>query len=432
MLQETVLRLDSLAAETSDPIVVCNAAHGAVIRGQLRAVDRPRPTLVYEPEGRNTAPAAAAAAMLAKRKNFADDPILVVLPADHVIQIPAQFEISVDRALAAVDSGGLVAFGVEPDRPETGYGYIKRGAKRGDAFDVESFVEKPDRETAQAYLSSGGYSWNSGMFMFKASSYLAELELFAPEILAACSEAVEQSVEVDRCVTLGSKPFLACPSDSIDYAVMERTSRAIVVPLEAGWSDVGSWAALQEASDQDDRGNVVAGDALAVDCQDSFLHSSNKLVVGVGLTGTIVVDTPDALLVMPGNRAEQVKDIVATLEATGRQEALAPARTLFSWGSREVLEIGERYEVQRFVVSPGEALAFDAKRVRDEHWVVVSGAASVTSDGRTAVFSEGQIAPFPAGVSHRLENSGVVPLRAIAVVPTESLGQSDVATEESV
>lgn len=318
LLQDTAQRLNVLTAEHSEPVVICNENHGAQIDEQLRDVGYPGARLIFEPEGRNTAPAAAVAALLAERLLPNADATLLILPADHVITEPEPFAVAVNVALGAASEGYLVSFGIVPDRPETGYGYIKRGGRQQDFYEVESFTEKPDAGRAKKYISDGDYYWNSGMFMFKAASYLSDLESFSPEILAACRGAVDGAEIQDRRVELGRDAFLACPADSIDYAVMEHTRKAAVVPLDAGWSDVGSWASLSELCDKDANDNVLIGETISIDCQGTYIRAGDRLVAAIGLENLVVVDTPDAVLIMPKNRAQDVKAVVAQLKNSTR------------------------------------------------------------------------------------------------------------------
>ena len=317
LLQDTVSRLTALGERTfASTIVVCNRSHGPLIREQLAAVDRAADQLVYEPEGRNTAPAAAVAALLTEQLYPAENPTLLILPADHSIQDVDAFAKAVEVAHSAVEQGHLVTFGVVPDRPETGYGYIKRGAELGGFYAVERFVEKPDAERAQEYITTKEYFWNSGMFMFKAAAYLAELESFAPQLLSFCRQALDAASREGETIELGRAAFLACPSDSIDYAVMEHTSKTAVVPLDAGWSDVGSWSSLYDLCEQDAQGNVRIGNTVTLDCRESYFRAGERLVAGIGLDGFVVVDTPDAVLIVPKDRAQDVKRIVEMLEST--------------------------------------------------------------------------------------------------------------------
>ena len=315
LLQDTVSRLTALDERVpAATIVVCNRSHGPLIREQLAAVDQAASLLVYEPEGRNTAPAAAIAALLTEQLYPAENPTLLILPADHAIPGVDAFAKAVGVARDAAEQGHLVTFGVVPDRPETGYGYIKRGAELGEYYAVDKFVEKPDVERAQEYIATGEYFWNSGMFMFKAAAYLAELESFAPQLLTSCRQALDAASREEEIVELGRDAFLACPSDSIDYAVMEHTSKAAVVPLDAGWSDVGSWSSLYDLCEHDAEGNVRIGNTVTLDCRASYFRAGDRVIAGIGLDGFVVVDTPNAVLIAPKDRAQDVKRIVEKLE----------------------------------------------------------------------------------------------------------------------
>ena len=323
LLQETILRLDSLEIEVADPIIVCSEAHESAIRAQLTAIGRSASLLVFEPEGRNTAPATAVALLLRQQVNRDDNACFLVLPADHAIGDTARFAAACNVAYAAAQAGSLVTFGIMPDRPETGYGYIERGEGQGrDCFRVKTFVEKPDADLAERYLESGKYFWNSGMFMFDGPTFLQEMGRYAGEMLDSCRSAVDEATIKNDAAILGRESFLATTSDSIDYAVMEHTDKAVVVPLDAAWSDVGSWASLYEACNQNGDGNVEIGNTLTLDSQASYVRSDGRLVVGVGLEGMLVVDTPDAVLVMPKERAQDVKEIVERLKSADREDLL--------------------------------------------------------------------------------------------------------------
>ena len=365
MLQETVLRLEGLA-ELGAPLVVCNEAHRFMVAEQLREVEQTAETVILEPVGRNTAPAVAVAALQAMADG--SDPLLLVLAADHVIRDAAALCTAVTNGVDAVQNGSLLTFGIVPTAPETGYGYIRRGALLdlslqppvSDIYDVKEFVEKPVLATAEKYLASGDYYWNSGMFFFKASVYLAELEKAAPEMLAACRKAWQGRATDLDFTRLDAEAFAACPSDSIDYAVMEKTDRAVVIPLDAGWSDVGSWAALWEVGEADEQGNVTKGDVSNVACKDSYIYAGSRLVAGIGLKDTIVVETADAVLVAAKDRVQEVKTVVAQLKQQGREEYLLHKRVNRPWGAYEGLDAGEGYLVKRITVTPGSK-AFPAE-----------------------------------------------------------------------
>ncbi len=359
MLQETAARLEGLA-DLGAPVVVCNESHRFMVAEQLRESGAAPQAIILEPVGRNTAPAVAVAALVAlekshvKGKGGADaDPLLLVLPADHVIRNVEAFQAAVAAGRAAADAGKLVTFGIVPDRPETGYGYIRREKGAGPAYAVAEFVEKPDAATAEKYVASGDYFWNSGMFMFRARAFLAELGAHAPAILAACERAVAAAKRDLDFTRLPEAEFGACPSDSIDYAVMEKTRAAVVVPMSAGWSDVGSWSALQDALPTDAAGNVTAGDVLVEDAHGCYLHSTSRLIAAVGLRDHVVVETKDAVLVAPRDRVQDVKQLVQQLKAQGRYETALHREVFRPWGSYDSVDSGERFQVKRLVGEAG-------------------------------------------------------------------------------
>ena len=426
LLQQTALRLTGLAAGA--PIVVCNDAHRFLVAEQLRQLKVEPRAVVLEPFGRNTAPAIALAALAALRLSGGDDPELLVLPADHVIKDVAAFHKAVRIALQAAQQGKLATFGIVPNAPETGYGYIQRGAVAGaeGAFQIARFVEKPTLERAQQFLQSGEYLWNSGMFLFRAKRYLQELERFAPEIARVCRDASE-SAKADLDFTrIDGKAFEQCPSDSIDYAVMEKTSDAVVVPLAAGWSDVGSWSALHEASETDGHGNVSRGDVIAEDSANCYLYSESRLVAAVGLSDHVVVETKDAVLVAPKNRVQDVKKLVSRLKEAGRYEHSLHREVFRPWGSYDSIENGERFQVKRLKVKPGATLSLQMHHHRAEHWIVVSGTARITRGEEVFLLEENQSTYIPIGVKHRIENPGMIPLQIIEVQSGSYLGEDDI------
>ena len=381
---------------------------------------------MLEPVGRNTAPATAVAALLQ------DDPdtLLFVLPADHVIQNTDALGQAVAAAVPAARSGRLVTFGVVPTAPETGYGYIRAAGEPADVMAVERFVEKPDFDTAQRYVQSGSYYWNSGMFLFSARSFLAELEAHAPDMLAACRQAL---ADVDRsaaAVALDATAFGACPADSIDYAVMEKTDRASVVPLDAGWSDVGSWAALQEISPADGEGNTLLGDVAEVDCHNVYLRAESRLVTAVGLENCIVVETKDAVLVAPAERSQDVKKLVDELAANDREEVALGREVFRPWGSYDSLENASGFQVKRLTVLPGAILSLQLHHRRAEHWVVVAGVARITRDDEVFELQQNEHTFIPIGAKHRIENPGTEPLHIIEVQVGDYLGEDDIVRFE--
>jgi len=428
MLQETVARTEGLPG-LAPPIVVCNENHRFMVAEQLRELGTAPQAIVLEPQGRNTAPAAAIAALLVSGGADAD-PVLLVLPADHVITDVPAFQAAVAVGRVAAESGSLVTFGVVPDRTETGYGYIRRDAGPGPAFSVAKFVEKPDSATARGYVESGEYYWNSGMFMFRASAYLAELGRYAPAMLAACRAALAAAGRDLDFLRLPAQEFASCPSDSIDYAVMEKTDRAVVVPLAAGWSDVGSWAALADALPRDAEGNVTAGDVLTEDSSGCYLHSTSRLVAAVGLRDHVVVETKDAVLVAPRDRVQDVKELVAELKARGRYETSLHREVYRPWGSYDSIDSGDRFQVKRLIVNPGATLSLQLHHHRAEHWVVVTGTAKVTRGDEVFTLSENESTYIPIGARHRIENPGKIPLHIIEVQSGTYLGEDDIVRFE--
>jgi len=428
MLQETVLRLEGLS-DKGAPLVVCNEAHRFMVAEQLRQAGQEARAVILEPVGRNTAPAVAVAALQAVADG--EDPVLLVLPADHVIRDAAALCRAVSHGLAAVANGALLTFGVVPTSPETGYGYIRRGARcegqpEPSLYEVDRFVEKPDRATAEEYLAAGDYYWNSGMFMFRASSYLGELERLAPQMLAATRAAWQGRVADLDFIRLDGEAFAGCPADSIDYAVMEKTDRAVVIPLDAGWSDVGSWAALWEVGEADEQGNVRSGDVLEVDCRGSFLHGSSRLVAGVGLQDTVIVETADAVLVAAKDRVQDVKRIVEQLKSAAREEHLLHRRVNRPWGAYEGLDAGEGYLVKRITVNPGASLSLQRHQHRAEHWIVVRGIAEVTCENVIETLEANQSAYIPLRAKHRLHNPGEEMLEMIEVQTGALLSEDDI------
>ena len=429
MLQETVARTRGLP-DLGPPIVVCNENHRFMVAEQLRELGTTPQAIVLEPVGRNTAPAVAIAALAAVGASSPGDPVLLVLPADHVIRDVAAFQAAVALARAAAEAGGLVTFGVVADRVETGYGYIRRAHDPGPVFRVAEFVEKPDAATARRYIESGEYYWNSGMFMFRASAYLAELGRHAPAMLAACRAALAAAGRDLDFLRLPAQEFSACPADSIDYAVMEKTDAAVVVPLAAGWSDVGSWAALADALPRDEDGNVAVGDVITEDCTGSYLHSTSRLIAGVGLRDHVVVETKDAVLVAPRDRVQDVKQLVGELKARGRHETSLHREVYRPWGSYDSIDSGERFQVKRLIVKPGATLSLQLHHHRAEHWVVVTGTARVTRGDEVFTLSENESTYIPIGVRHRIENPGRIPLHIIEVQSGTYLGEDDIVRFE--
>lgn len=424
MLQATWKRVAQIAGAA--PIVVANQEHRFMAAEQLRECNVTPQALILEPIGRNTAPAIAIAALQAMANG--DDALLLVLPSDHVVRDEKAFHEAVKQAAAAAQTGKLVTFGIVPTAPETGYGYIKAAAGQG-VRAVERFVEKPNLETAEQYVRSGEYFWNSGMFLFKASRYLAELEALQPAILAASRAALDKASRDSDFIRLDADAFAASPNDSIDYAVMEKTADAAVVPLDAGWNDVGSWSALWEVSDKDDSGNACHGDVIAVDCRNSYAYGS-RLIAMVGLDDVVVVETDDAVFVGHKDRVQDVKEIVARIKRDGRSEAAAHRKVYRPWGAYDSIDNGARFQVKRITVKPGATLSLQMHHHRAEHWIVVSGTAEVTRGEEVILLTENQSTYIPLGVTHRLKNPGKLPLELIEVQSGSYLGEDDIVRFE--
>jgi mannose-1-phosphate guanylyltransferase/mannose-6-phosphate isomerase len=427
MLQETALRLAPIAGARA-PIVVCNEAHRFTVAEQLRALGIEPSAILLEPAGRNTAPAVALAAL--KAEELAAGATIVVAPADHVIRDARVFQQAADVAAELAQGGKLVTFGIVAHAPETGYGYIRRGEGPGPAYPVAQFIEKPRLEVAQEFVASGDYFWNSGMFVFQAARYLAELEAFAPDILAAATAAYRAARADLDFVRIDKAAFDACRSESIDYAVMERTRDAVVLPLDAGWSDVGSWSSLFDALPSDEDGNVLQGDVLVHDTEDCFVHSTSRLVTAVGMHDHIIVETKDAVLVAPKARVQDVKELVAALKKSGRSESSWHREVYRPWGSYDSVDDGERFQVKRLSLKPGGMLSLQMHHHRAEHWIVVQGTARVTCGGKTFLLSENESTFVPIGATHRIENPGKVALHIIEVRSGSYLGEDDIVRYE--
>ncbi|WP_419617902.1 mannose-1-phosphate guanylyltransferase/mannose-6-phosphate isomerase [Thiolapillus sp.] len=434
MLQETSNRLNSYTGAKA-PIVVCNEEHRFFVAHQLQSCSPDNPAIILEPVGRNTAPAAAVAALHALKQGTEEDPVLLVLPADHVIKDLAAFHAALSEAEQLAQQGHLVTFGIVPGAPETGYGYIQSGDKLSATFPamkISRFVEKPDRDTAEEYLASGDYFWNSGMFVFRATRYLDALAQFAPGILEASKQAYEQAETDADFIRLEKQAFIDCSSDSIDYAVMEHTDNGVVIPLNVGWNDVGSWSALWEIGDKDDDGNVITGDVLAQDSRNCYLRSDSRLLATVGLEDIMVVDTHDVVLVAHRDQVQKVKELVNQLSGEQRKEIDIHALVHRPWGSYQGIDRAERYQVKRITVAPGAQLSLQMHHHRAEHWVVVKGTAKVTCGDRTFLLSENQSTFIPIGQQHRLENPGKIPLDIIEVQSGAYLGEDDIERLEDL
>jgi len=426
MLQATVMRLQGLNAEAA--LVICNEDHRFVAAEQLRQIKQLNHNIILEPAGRNTAPAIALAALTAIKKG--QDPLLLVLAADHVIADVDAFQQAVVAATEFANADQLVTFGIVPTAAETGYGYIKRGQCKklngAEAYQVAQFVEKPKLETALEYLSCGDYYWNSGMFLFKASRYLAELQQHRPDIYAACEQAMAEVDPDLDFIRVNQQAFLACPSESIDYAVMEKTAAAVVVPLDANWSDVGSWSSLWDISEKNAQGNVHKGDVLSCDSSDNYVFAETGLVATVGLQNIVVVQTKDAVLVAAKDRVQDVKSIVQQLKDLGRSEHKIHREVYRPWGKYDSIDQGPRHQVKHITVNPGQKLSVQMHHHRAEHWIVVAGTALVSIDGVDTMLSENQSVYIPLGAVHALENPGKIPLELIEVQSGTYLGEDDI------
>ena len=430
MLQETARRFAG-RAEYGPPLIVCNDAHRFIVAEQLRALDIVPQDILLEPVGRNTAPAVAAAALVLLETDPAA--LILVLPSDHVIGDTDAFHAAVAAGAAAARRGALVTFGIKPTAPETGYGYIRAGAEMDGASGcawVERFVEKPDRDTAEGYLAEGGYFWNSGMFLFQAAAYLTELERLQPDMVAACRAAITEGRRDLDFLRLDADAFAGAPSESVDYAVMEHTEAAAVVPAEMGWNDVGSWSALWDIGAKDAAGNVAIGDVVLHDTRDSYLRSDEQLLAAVGIEGMVVIVTDDAVLVAAKDRVQEVRAIAERLKADNRDEVALHSTVYRPWGSYRGVDRGDRFQVKRIVVKPGGRLSLQKHHRRAEHWVVVSGTAKVTRGEAEIVLKENESTYIPLGVVHRLENIGTAPLQLIEVQSGDYLGEDDIVRLE--
>jgi mannose-1-phosphate guanylyltransferase/mannose-6-phosphate isomerase len=436
MLAATASRVGD-TARFAEPSVICNEAHRFLVAEELRAAcarsGHASGRIILEPDGRNTAPAAAAAALhLAERD---PDALLLLLPSDHVIADTGAFLAAVDRAVPAARQGWLVTFGMTPTRPETGYGYIRAGQaleRLAGCHRVAAFVEKPDSATAERYLADGGYHWNSGVFLLPARALLSELERLRPDALAAARDAVGKARADLDFLRLDAGAFEAAPSVSLDNAIMERTDRAAVVPAEIGWSDVGSWTALWEISEKDSHANALSGDVVTHDARGCLLRSDGRLLAAIGVEDLIVVAQDDALLVVPRERAQEVGALVKDLRARGRDEAELHSRVYRPWGSYQGVDVGERFQVKRLTVSPGSRLSLQSHRHRAEHWIVVDGVAEVTCDGRVFRLHPDQSTYIPLGAVHRLANPGDRPLHVIEVQSGDYLGEDDIERYDDI
>jgi mannose-1-phosphate guanylyltransferase/mannose-6-phosphate isomerase len=430
LLQDTVMRLQGVQSAHA-PIVVSNSEHRFLVAEQLREIEVKPDVQVLEPVGRNTAPAVAVAALHAQSRQ--PDACLFVLPSDQLIQDVPTFHAAIATALPLAVGGSLVTFGITPRGPVTGYGYIERGEPilgSNGSFRVSRFVEKPDQETARRYVSSGRFFWNSGMFVFQARRYLEELQRFRPDVATAAKAAWEAGTRDLDFLRLDSAAFKACPADSVDYAVMERTSAAVMVQADIGWSDVGSWAALWETGKKDEKGNVAHGDVDLLDAKGCYVRAESRLVSVLGAMDLVIVETDDAVLVADMARSQEVKEVVDMLDRKARTEHVSHSRVYRPWGYYEGIDAGDRFQVKRIMVKPGEALSLQMHHHRAEHWVVVSGTARVTRGEETKLLSENESTYIPIGTKHRLENPGKTALFLIEVQSGGYLGEDDIVRFE--
>ena len=433
LLQNTVARAMALPGNVTAPLVICNQEHRFLVAEQLRHIDISDASILLEPVGRNTAPAITAAALWLTRHT--PEALMLVMPADHRIENETAFAEAVVTARHAASQGYLTTFGIRPHAPETGFGYIQRTQALGHcpgSFIVSAFVEKPDLATAKHYLASGEFDWNSGIFLFRADVLLTEMQRLRPDILAACQTAVEQAQQDLDFIRLAPQAFAACPANSIDYAIMENTQLAAVVPADFGWSDIGSWDALWQVSEKDDNGNLVRGDVMLEHTHNSLIRAESRLVATLGVEDLIVVETPDAVLIAHKNHAQDVKRIVERLKAEQRNEHLYHDRVYRPWGWFEGIDAGDRFQVKRIMVNPGAKLSLQMHYHRAEHWIVVSGTALVVHDDTETLLTENQSTYIPLGSKHRLVNPGRVPLHLIEVQSGSYLGEDDIVRFEDI
>ncbi len=426
MLQETISRLSGL--DIYEPMVICNEEHRFLVAEQLRQLNKLSKNIILEPVGRNTAPAIALAALQATQNG--DNPLMLVLAADHIIGNQQAFHDAIRVAEQYAQADHLVTFGIVPNTPETGYGYIQRGAALGDCehtpYLVARFVEKPDLERAQTYLTSGEYYWNSGMFMFRAKKYLSELAKFRPDIFDACTAAIVGSDTSSDFISIPHDVFSACPEESVDYAVMEKTSDAVVVGLDADWSDVGSWSALWDVSPKDELGNVLTGDAWIHNSENCYINSDEKLVAAIGVEDLVIVSTKDAVLVMNKNSAQDVKKVVEYLKNNQRSEYKRHREIYRPWGRSDVVVQTPRFNVNRITVKPGGAFSMHMHHHRAEHWVILEGTGQITVNGKQFLLTENQSTFIPIGAEHCLENPGRIPLEVLEIQSGSYLAEDDI------
>ncbi len=430
MLQETILRLNGLD-NLADPIIVCNADHRFLVAEQCQQINVTNPTILLEPIGRNTAPAITAAALHSIKDS--NDAVLLILSADHVIQDVNAFHKAINIANNKAQDGKLATFGIVPTDANTGYGYIRSSKINNDgAYEVKEFVEKPDLQTAESYLEQGNYLWNSGMFMFKASILIDELTTHSPGIVKAVNNSVDDAVQDLDFIRLDRQAFGSSPSDSIDYALMEKSNNVVVVPLDAQWNDIGSWSALYDIGTKDGNGNVIKGDVMAQDTTNTYINANHHMVVTIGVDNLIVVDTPDATFIATQDKAQEVKNIVESLQANGRDEGGVHRKVYRPWGWYDSIEFGEHFQVKRLHVNPGEKLSLQMHHKRAEHWVVVNGTATAINGEDVLTLAEGESTYIPIGTTHSLENKSSEPLEIIEVQSGVYLDEDDIVRFEDI
>jgi mannose-1-phosphate guanylyltransferase len=428
MLQNTILRLNGLE-QISSPIIVCNEEYRFMVAEQLRAINIKPLSIILEPVGKNTAPAIAVGAVKALELfgDNQDELVLLILPADHVINNIKNFHDAVMLGSQFANQNRLITFGIIPEAPETGYGYIKKGKElKESAYIIEKFFEKPDLNRAKEYVESGQYFWNSGMFMFKASQFLEDLDIYEPDMLKVCRESLKNGRDDLDFFRLDKSSFEKSRAESIDYAVMEKTDKGVIIPISVGWNDLGSWEALWQTGVKDKNHNVIKGDVLLSDVKNSYLYAQNRLIAAVGLEGHVIVETKDAVLVAPRDQVQDVKKLVAKLRNSGRGEAVFHSKIFRPWGSYETIDIEKRFQVKRITVKPGAKLSLQKHYHRAEHWTVVSGTAIVTKGDQEIILTENESTYIPTGTVHRLENPGKIPLELIEVQSGSYLGEDDI------
>ena len=436
LLQTTLLRLSNLSCET--PLVITNEQHRFIVAEQLRQIDQLRDNIILEPCGRNTAPAIALSAFSALKRNEQEDPLLLVLAADHIISKEKIFCDAIQKAIPIAENGSIVTFGIVPEYAETGYGYIERetdalslsNVAEGEFYRVKNFVEKPDRLTAEKYISSGNFFWNSGMFMFKATAYLEELKKYRPDIYSICEQVVSSSYRDLDFIRLPEEIFKDCPAESIDFAVMEKTDRCVVCPVDIGWSDVGSWQSLWDISEKTHTGDVCKGDVLTYNTKNNYIYSESALVAAVGVEDVVIVQTKDAILVSKKSDVQDVKKIVDMLKSQERSEYIAHREVFRPWGKFDAIDQGERYKVKKIIVKPGEGLSLRMHHHRSEHWIVLSGTAKVTLNDKTMLVTANESIYIPLGATYSLENPGIIPLNLIEVSSGDYLGEDDIVRQK--